>query len=146
MKREVLFIQKISEQADTFYSEGERFGKWAKQAFPARDRSQMKGLENIANSSLKVSDVLDFIKKQTGKSESGKRWRAKNDQQQEFGKQLIAFIMGTLKNKRDLVCSLVASIAGQEAATDFELQQSYLALIREFIRQIVAHYELEAAS
>lgn len=142
MKREMLFIREIAIQADAFYGEGEEFGKWAFKAL-GRDRSQIKKLENIANSTLKASDVLDYIKKQTGKH---REWHHQNTSQQKIGSQLIDFISDTLKKRRDLVCDFVASVHGQPEVTDRERQQAYIALIREFIRQVSAQYELEVSS
>jgi hypothetical protein len=149
MKREILFVQKIAEQADTFYGDGKSFGEWAFRAF-GKDRTQMKKLEGIANSTLKVSDVLDYIKKQTGKQKPGEKWRNRNDNRQEFGQQLIIFISGTLESKRNTVCSLVTSALEQAAITQevtaSERQQTYLALIRDFVRQAAAQYELEVSN
>jgi hypothetical protein len=145
MKREILFIQKVSIQADAFYNEGARFGKWAALAFGSRRRSQITGLEAIANSSLKVSDVLDYLKKQTARADKDRDWRHRNEEQLELGPQLIAFIHNTLKNKRDLICDSVATDTEQPVAEE-EKQRTHLALIREFVRQVSAHYELERTS
>lgn len=143
MKREMLFVREVAIQADNFNSDSERFGKWAAQAF--RDgRSQIKGLENVANSTLKVSDVLDYLKKQTAKSSAGQKWRHSFAQAQ-LGPALIAFISGDLKTKRDTISNKIAADTGQ-AANDAEKQQVYLALIREFVRQIAAQYALGGGS
>jgi hypothetical protein len=145
MKREILFIQEVATQADLFYDHGVRFGQWAARALGGRRRAQITGLESIANSSLKVSDVLDYLKKQTAKSQAGEAWRRRNDEQQELGPELIAFINSTLGNRRNLICSSVERVT-EQAATEQERQQTYLALIREFVRQVAAQYELEVTS
>src|SRR5262245_31471134 len=102
MKREMLFVKAVALQADNLYSDSEQFGKWAAQAFKD-GRAQIKELENIANSSLKVSDVLDYLKKQTAKSDAGKKWRH-IQRQDQLGPALIAFISGNLRNKREEIC------------------------------------------
>ncbi len=144
MKREMLFVHEVAIQSDTFYDEGAKFGQWAARALGGRRRSQITGLESIANSSLKVSDVLDYLKKQTAKAKAGEEWRHNNEARQELGQQLIAFITGKLREKRETVCNSVAR-STEQAATEREKQQVHLALIREFIRQVAAQYELEVS-
>ena len=144
MKREILFVQQISLKADNFYSDGERFGKWAKLAF-GNSRSQIRGLESIANSSLKVADILDYIKKQTGKQKAREQWR-KLQGNQEFGPALLNFISDSLRTKRDEVCVVISALPNQAVVDELEKQRIFLALIREFIRQVSAQYELEVTS
>lgn len=144
MRREILCMQEVATQADLFYDHGVRFGQWAARALGGRRRAQITGLEGIANSSLKVSDVLDYLKKQTAKSQAGEAWRRRNDEQQELGPALLAFIHSTLGSRRDVICSSVASVT-EQAATEQERQQIYLALIREFVRQAAAQYALEVS-
>jgi hypothetical protein len=144
MKREVLFVQQVAIQADNFYGEGERFGGWAAEALGSRQRAQVTGLEGIANSSLKVSDVLDYLKKQTAKDKPGIRWRHLSQERKELGTELIAFIRDQLRQKRDAVCQAVTRLTGQEPSEE-EKQQAHIALIRELIRQVAAQYELGAS-
>ncbi len=141
MKREILFVKEIAVQADNLYPDGERFGAWAAQAFAVDGRRQIKELENIVNSSLKVSDVLDYLKKQTAKSKAGEKWRH-GPEQDQLGPALIGFISGDLKNKRNTVSNKIGADTSQ-AVSEAEKQQVYLALIREFVRQMAAQYELK---
>ncbi|HYV07031.1 MAG TPA: hypothetical protein VFB82_20715 [Blastocatellia bacterium] len=140
MNREMAFVRELAMQADTFYSESEGFGRWAARALPGK-RAQITGLESIANSSLKISDVLDYLKKQTAKAKAGKEWRQQDKAHKELGHQLITFIRDDLRVKRDAVCNSVGDSTGQ-GASEFEKQQVFLALIREFVRQVAAQYEL----
>jgi hypothetical protein len=143
MKQEILLMQEVATQADGFYDHGTRFGQWAARALGGR-RAQMTGLESIANSSLKVSDVLDYLKKQTARSQPGEAWRRRNDEQQELGPALLAFITNTLGSRRDVICSSVARVT-EQTVPEQQRQQIYLALIREFVRQVAAQYELEVS-
>lgn len=144
MNREMIFVREVALQADDFYGDAETFGGWAAIALRGK-RAQITGLENIANSSLKVSDVLDYLKKQTAKAKAGKEWRHFNKEHNELGRQLIDFIHDKLRGRRDAVCNNVAASTGQQAS-DLEKQQVFLALIREFVRQIAAQYELGVQS
>lgn len=140
MNREIVFVRELALQADGFYDEAERFGLWAAHALSGK-RAQITGLESIANSTLKVSDVLDYLKKQTAKAKTGKEWRQQDAEHKELGRQLIAFIHNDLRGKRDAVCDSVANSTGQEPS-ELKKQQIFLALIREFVRQVAAQYEL----
>lgn len=136
MTRDLLFIENISVQADTFYKDAEHFGAWASEAFGSRSRSQLTSLENIANSTRKVSDVKDYIKKQTARREP---WQNRSGQGM-FGKTLLKFIEDDLEGKAQTVCNSIEAET-KTGASELEKQQTHLALIREFVRQVVAHYE-----
>jgi hypothetical protein len=120
-------MREIAIQADLFYEKAEQLGKMAHQN--GLDRRQVKGLERIADSTFKVSDVLDYIKTQTGRHE---KWRKRN-----FGPSLLNYIRRQLARKRTEVCRVVGL-----PEDSFEAQQVYLHLIRAFVRQIAAHYEV----
>src|SRR5438128_568595 len=146
MKRSMLIVQQVSLRADAFYDHGQKFGQWAAQT--GMRRAQITELENVANSSLKVSDILDYLKKQTAKSKNGREWRQHlttpqeagtetdaNPVQQQLGPEMITFISDRLRRERDVVCNGVGSVT-QQLASEQEKQQVYLALIREFVRQV----------
>lgn len=145
MNQDMLFLQEVAIQADAFYEQGEQFGGWAAEALK-NQRSQITNLENIVNTSLKVSDVLNYLKKQTAKARQNVGWRQippnniNNTSQNGLGKAMIEFIGNDLKNRRDTVCNKV-SRNGVEI-TEERKQEIYLLLIREFIRQVAAQYEL----
>ena len=95
----------------------------------------MTNLENIANSTLKVTDVLDYIKKQVAKSEKNKMWQKDN-----FGPKVKEHIEQNLCAQRRAICERLEGI--EEKSLDG--QRIYLDLIREFVRQLVVHYEYQA--
>jgi len=139
-----LLLHHVAIQADAFYDDGERFGHWAATALGGRRRAQVTGLEGVANSTLKVSDVLDYLKKQTARSDVGEAWRHNNPEGKAFGPELIGFIRGQLRTRSESICQSVAGDTKQTIEPT-EKQQVYLALIREFLRQVAAQYELEVS-
>jgi hypothetical protein len=129
MNREMQLIRAVALQADAISSEAEDFGRRAAGAITGdAGNRQIKGLESIAASVLKVSDVLDYIKRQTAKCKKDESWR-KGD----FGVELLKFISEDLRRRCD-------DVAQQLGAAEAERQRIYLLLIREFVRQMAAHY------
>jgi|GEM_PF-5099172 hypothetical protein len=84
------------------------------------------GLESIANSAFKVSDIFDYIKTRTARHEQ--RWL-------RLGQQLLTYLEQDLGQKRNAICQDLG-LSNQE-----DHQEVYLLLIRAFIQQLVAHYE-----
>lgn len=129
MNREMQLIRAVALQADAVSAKAEDFGRRAADAITGdAGNRQIKGLENIANSALKVSDVLDYIKRQTAKCDRNKSWR-----KDDFGASLLKFISEDLRRRCD-------AVAQQLGAADVERQRIHLLLIREFVRQMAAHY------
>ncbi|RLC17733.1 MAG: hypothetical protein DRI57_09385 [Deltaproteobacteria bacterium] len=129
MNTQMNILKEVGMQADNFRKRTRKLGETASEAFSGQ-KAQMKNLENIANSALKVSDVLDYIKRQTGKSDANKKW--KKDQ---FGEKLLKEVKDTLGKRRDIICRDLG-IASEE-----QRLHVYLLLIREFIKQLVIFYE-----
>lgn len=129
MNREMEIIRAVAVKADSFYEQAREMAEGAVSAIKgSRGKSQLKNLESIANSTLKVSDVFDYIKKQVARYDE---WRSNN-----FGAGLLRFLQENLKGDTDNL------IAGLEWTPDeIEKQKIYLLLIREFVRQMVIHYE-----
>lgn len=132
MNQRMIILKEIAICADQFRSESEKLGIIANEAFKGTKHS-MRSLENIANSAMKVSDVLNYIKRQTGKSEKTKQWK-----KDEFGSELLKIINELILNRRERICQ-------QQNITSEETRlEVYLLLIREFIRQLVVYYEYES--
>ncbi|RLC20132.1 MAG: hypothetical protein DRI57_05515 [Deltaproteobacteria bacterium] len=132
MSERMKMLKEVAICADKFPKKTESLGGIATEAFGNKHKAQIKSLENIANTALKVSDVLDYIKRQTGKSEQDKRWKSK-----QLGERLLNEIREHLKKDRDTVCKRL-NITAEENHLEV-----YLLLIREFVRQVVIHYEYE---
>ena len=149
MKKERMeLIIRVNRDAgkDEFYAASQRLGLLAAQSFrdeqgrerQNRHRAQMTGLENIAETTLKVTDVLDYIKKQTARQ---KGWQNTVGKQGErFGESLKTYIESGLKPFVDSICS-----DSNDATLEGKLkrQDAYLALIRQLVRQLVVQYEYQ---
>ncbi len=143
MNKRTMIMVRINEQAEQFYAKSQTLGTLAAKSFhevrgaeKARHRAQMTGLENIAETTLKVSDVLDYIKKQIARQQG---WTRQIDGQ-SFGESLKSYIEGDLKTAVNRVCVSVG--IGNESEQDTrERQKIYLDLVRQLIRQIVVQYE-----
>jgi len=133
--RRMKMMHHVAAEADRFYPRAEELGQLAADALTSRRRAQMTNLESIANSALRVSDVLDYIKIRTARSEKGKDWR-----KGRLGEKLLEFIGQTLKTEHHNRACLALDISQDSA----EGQQVYLHLIRAFVHQLVAQYEYKA--
>ena len=133
MNQQMKILKEIAQIADSndFYTSAQKFGEVASKAFGSRHRNQLTNLENIANSTFKVTDVLNYIKKQVARAERNKTWRNTS-----FGVDLKKNIEETLHVRRSRVCQILGI---QENSVDG--QRIYLELTREFVRQLVVHYE-----
>ena len=134
MNQQMKILKEIAQvtNRDDFYNRAKELGEVASQAFGQRHRSQMTNLENIANSTLKVTDVLDYIKKQVARADQGKMWRKDN-----FGIELKNCIEQSLRARRREICGKLESVEENSS----EGQRIYLNLIRAFVSQLVVHYE-----
>jgi len=142
-----MIILRVNEEAEGFYATSQELGELAAKTFSQesdkgheRHRSQMTGLENIAETTLKWTDVLDYIKKQMARP----RGWAKVHDGKSFGESLKNYIEEELPKNVTRVCNRVH--IGNESDDDMrDRQQVYLYLIRQFIRQVVVQYEYKAS-
>ncbi|MBU0496244.1 MAG: hypothetical protein KKA73_07105 [Chloroflexi bacterium] len=123
-------LREVALRADGFYPTAERLGHKAAKELTERKRAQITGLESIANSALKTSDVFDFIKIRTARQ---KEW-----QNGHWGSELLKFLSQDLRRHREQICA-VLQVEPQSA----EGLEVHLLLIREFVRQLAAHYEYD---
>ena len=134
MNQQMKILKEIAQvtDRDDFYNRAKELGEVASQAFGQSHRSQMTNLENIANSTLKVTDVLDYIKKQVARDDKRETWRKNN-----FGERLKDSIEQSLRARRREICGKLESVEENSS----EGQRIYLNLIRAFVSQLVVHYE-----
>lgn len=147
MNSEMKIIRAVNIEAEDFYEDAVRLGNHAAYALPVRHRSQMTGLENIAESTFKTSDVFDYIKKQTARSSQWKRAdpKHKKDPNQGFGERLKEYLEKDLRRRLDTLCEKQLEIGN---TTDEEKQKRrhiHLLLMRQFIRQMVVQYEYQVS-
>lgn len=136
-------IREISNQADVIYENAVKLGKHAFHAFGGRaeHRAQMTGLESIANSTYKVSDVYDYVKKQTARHDQWQKTDAKSGSPNEsFGLRLLNLLQGELATKAVAIAKRL-EVSGTTDEDKQERRHLHLLLIREFIRQMVVEYE-----
>jgi hypothetical protein len=131
MNERMVILKEVGICVDKFCGQTKEMGKIAAEAF-GETKHPMRSLENIANSARKVSDVLNYIKRQTGKSDKGKKWKHDG-----FGEKLLKFIEDTCLKERDRICKNLN-------VSDATRLDVYLMLIREFIRQMVVYYEYKS--
>ncbi|MBA2678587.1 MAG: hypothetical protein H0U76_09390 [Ktedonobacteraceae bacterium] len=145
LSRRTMIILRVNEQAEDFYEKSKELGTRAARSFDTqgrereKHRSQMTGLENIAETTLKATDVLDYIKKQMARERSG--WTIP---EQQFGEHLKRYIEDKdgLKVAVDAVCTSVG-IGDTTEEDRRERKHVRLLLIRQLIRQVVVQFEYE---
>lgn len=165
MNQDMKIIREINLEAEYSYEKAQTLGNHAYKAFKDKRRAQLTGLENIAESSLKTSDIYDYIKKQIARSDAGKDWRTEssNDLLEDevprgFGERLKAYLE-ELSKRVDVVCKnvgIVTEVGKGKSKQDLELERArwkedrlkrqdiHMRLMREFIRQLVVQYEYRA--
>lgn len=154
MNPEMKIIREVSNQAEKFYEEAIALGDHAAHVLKAAHRSQMTSLENIAESTFKISDVFDFIKKQTARFSYWRQSMPENisatentKANQPFGPRLKDFLEQNLKEAADKLCDPACLDIGNTSDKDLqERRRIHLLLIRQFIRQMVAQYEFRVSA
>lgn len=132
MTNRMKIVHEVALAAEGFYDKARDFGKQAATALKENKRAQITGLESVANDSMKVTDVFNYIKTRTARQSE---WRDQN-----FGFELLAYLEKDMGNKRnDLISKLSLARDTKES------QEVYILLIREFVRQLAAQYEYEFA-
>lgn len=169
MRLRMTILQRVNAEAEKFYGISKDLGTLVTHALLSeeprvskeRHRAQMTGLENIAESAQKYTDILDYIKKQFAR-QSIEAWRKDLSAEKlrygkelreliekhlagqglRFGQVLIVFIEYHCKKRADSLWQdlpLTSSLDEQEQK--HHQQYIYLELIRQCIRQLVVQYE-----
>jgi hypothetical protein len=133
---EMKIIREVNIQAENFYEEAKNLGDRAAVAFGEKHRSQITGLENIAESALKTSDVFDYIKRQTARHD---HWRKDN-----FGKDLIEKLESKLGDRQKMISGRL-EISEKTDEGRQERRRIHLLLIRQFVRQMAVEYEFQVS-
>jgi hypothetical protein len=141
VNKEMQIIREVNAQAELFYGDAVNLGQHAAQALKAAHRSQLTGLENIAESAYKTTDILDYIKKQTARFAYWRQGFSQSEQPDEgFGERLKNYLERELLKKRDSISKRL--INGDKTDEEKqERQRIYLLLMRQFIHQMVVEYE-----
>ena len=141
MNYETQVMLEISFEADEFYPQAAALGSHAAEALKDKHRSQLTSLENIAESAFKISDIMDYIKKQTARFSHWRHTLVRGENpQQGFGERLRAYLENDLAQRRDAVCGRLQ--IGDSTYQDKQKRRRIdLLLIRQFIRSMVVEYE-----
>lgn len=141
MNREMQIILEVNNQADVFYHDAVKLGNHAAAALK-RSRAQLTALETIAESTNKISDVFDYIKKQTARNSS---WRqTHSDSPNEgFGVRLKNYLDTSLGSRTRTICDKRLKIDNESEEDQRERRHIHLLLMRQFIHQMVVEYEFQ---
>lgn len=144
MNKEMQIIREVNAMAESeaFYGKAVSLGRHAAHALKASHRAQLTGLENIAESSLKTTDVLDYIKKQTSRYDFWRQGYPHGENPDEaFGESLKNYLEQDLRTKRDTLCNGRLKIGDKTDEDKLLRRRIYLLLMRQFIRQMAVEYE-----
>lgn len=138
---EMKIIREVSNQAEIFYEDAVKLGTHAASALKASHRAQMTGLETIAESTLKTSDVFDYVKKQTARFPYWRQGFPQHENPNEgFGERLKNYLEVELPKRRDAICKRLD--IGDKTDDHRQLRRRiHLLLIQQFIRHVVVQYE-----
>jgi hypothetical protein len=132
---EMALRKKIAAKSDGYYADTQALGDLAWHAFGERNKSQIRNLESIANAATRVADILDFIKKQTGRSRPERQWRYR-----DFGPTLLEKFDRVLRKDSQVICESVQGEVKDAQIEDDDQRRMHILLCREFIRHVSAHY------
>jgi hypothetical protein len=142
MNEKMQIIREVNIEAENFYKDAVMLGDHAAYALRWTHRSQMTGLENIADTALKTSDIFDYIKRQTTRLPYWQKSFPKEGHPNTgFGERLKDYLEKDLKERRNTLCNQRLGIGDTTYEDKLKRLQVYLMLIRQFIRQMVVQYE-----
>jgi hypothetical protein len=96
------------------------------------DKTQVRGLEVLACTTDKVSDITDWLKLRVGRDSNRDRW-AKDG----VGRDLLSALEG-LRNDAQKIVAALSKTYSLDADQE---RQVHLRLCREFLKHLAAHFE-----
>lgn len=158
MNRRMHILIYVNERAERFYEQAQKLGELAAHTFLEqgqgrghgaeneanaalkKHRAQLTGLENIAETALKATDVLDYIKRQIARTD--RRGWSQEYAGKRFGESLKHYLEDEESIKADVEWICAKMHIGTQRDEDLrDRQYIYLQLIRQLIRQLVVQYE-----
>jgi len=107
------------------------------------DKTQVRGLETLASTTDKISDITDWLKLRIGRDSGRDRW-AKNS----IGRDLVTTLEGLSRDAKEIVDKLKMGESREGEGTAFAYsvdpdleRQVHLRLCREFLKHLAAHFE-----
>lgn len=96
------------------------------------DKTQVRGLETMASTTDRVSDITDWLKLRVGRDSKREGWAKEG-----IGRDLVT----TLADLRNDAKKIVAELS-RTSPVDPDLERRvHLRLCREFLRHLAAHFE-----
>jgi len=93
------------------------------------DKTQVRGLETLASTTDKVSDITDWLKLRVGRDAGRDHWAKEG-----IGRDLVTELEGLRNDAKKIVQEL------SQRDPDLE-RQVHLRLCREFLKHLAAHFE-----
>lgn len=96
------------------------------------DKTQVRGLESLADMTDKVSDITDWLRLRVGRDSKREGWAKEG-----IGRDLLSELEG-LRNDAQTIVAKLSETLSLDADTG---RQIHLRLCREFLRHLAAHFE-----
>lgn len=125
-------MREVALRADNMQETAHAIGGNAARGLTRSRRAQVTGLESIANSALKTTDVFDYIKLRTARQRRDE-WSYGN-----WGPALLDYLSKTLAEQRNVICKQLGI-----DVPSIDSVEVHLMLVREFVRQFSAEYEYQ---
>lgn len=111
------------------------------------NKTQVRGLANVAYTTDKISDITNWLKLRVGRAGGGKGWA-----KERIGHDLIQVLDKLRDDADDVVKNMQSSIdsglpsrqTGPDADVDI-VRQVHLQLCREFLKHLATHFEYRKA-
>jgi len=113
--------QEIAQLSDGYYTGAEELARQMKKE--GLKTAQVRGLENVAYTTDKVSDIMDLVKRQVGRG----RWSV------ELGEELLKAL-----SERQTEAERIARTIDQ--SNEDLPRRTHLLLCREFIKHLTTHF------
>lgn len=99
------------------------------------DKTQVRGLETVAHTTDKVSDVTNWLKLRVGRDEKRNKWAREG-----IGRELLTVLEGLRDDARHITGQIKQQYPLPDEDADLE-RQVHLRLIREYLKHLTAHFE-----
>lgn len=129
--------RELDRHSDKLYND-QTLKSLANQACDRLEDRQMRHLERLAYGTGRLADLFDYIKGQVGRDKEGKNWN-----KGRFGTALLEALR-KLDGEAKTVLTAVRQDSGHQGPED-ALRQIHLALCREYVRHLTAHYFYDRA-
>jgi hypothetical protein len=103
------------------------------------DKTQVRGLETVAYTTDKVSDVTNWLKLRVGRDEKRDKWAKEG-----IGRELLKTLEGLRDDAQHTADHIKQAYPLPDEDTDLE-RQVHLRLIREYLKHLAAHFEYRKA-